>query len=471
VAGAHAAPSGFDRARAVADAVLYEGYLLYPYRGSSPKNRVRWQFGVVLPRGWAEPRSDPRPTVAGSAESWFQQTECLAECSEDAAFHVRLRCLQLQRKQVERRTPGVGYQAVAALDAGGTTHLPFDEAVERELDVVVGVGDALSGGRAVRLGVPGGEDVEPLTGDMGSQVGRVVRRRWPLEVRLQVSARPADTPFRALRIQIRTENATAFQDPGASRHQALTRSLLAAHCFVGVSGGSFLSLLDPPAWAARAAATCENLHTFPVLVGEPGARDLILSSPIILYDYPEVAPESPGDLFDATEIDELLSLRTLTLTDEEKREARATDPRSAAIVDRVESMPPEMLARLHGAVRSLRPARSGSSPEGSETPPWWDPGADASVSPDTDSVEVNGVPVSRGRRVRLRPRGGRADAHDMFLAGRTARVEAVFLDVDDRRHVAVTVEDDPASELQQWHGRFFYFSPGEIEPIPEETAP
>jgi hypothetical protein len=452
--------------------VLYEGYLLYPYRRSSPKNQVRWQFGVVLPRGWAEPRSDPRPTVAGSAESWFQQTECLAECSGDAAFHVRPRFLQLQRKQVERRTAQGRYRAVEALDAGGTTHVPFDEAVEREFDLVVRLRDALDGGREVRLAAPGGEDVEPVADETGFQVGRLVRHRWPLEVRLRISAQPAGTPFRALRVRIRTENATAWQEPAASRDRALTRSLLAAHCFVGVSGGSFLSLLDPPAWASRAAAACENLHTFPVLVGEPGARDLVLSSPIILYDYPEVAPESPGDLFDATEIDELLSLRTLTLTDEEKREARATDPRSAAIVDRVESMPQEVMARLHGAVRSLRPAQGGGPfPKGSGAPAWWDPGADASVSPDTDSVEVNGVAVSRGRRVRLCPRGERADAQDMFLAGRTARVEAVFLDVDDRRHVAVTIEGDQASELHQWHGRCFYFSPEEVEPIPEEMAP
>jgi hypothetical protein len=451
--------------------VLYEGYLLYPYRRSSAKNRVRWQFGVVLPRSWAEPRADPRPTVAGSAESWFQQTECLAEAGEDAAFHVRLRFLQLQRKQVERRTPGGAYRTVAALDAAGTTHLPFDEAVERQFDVVVGLADALDGGRELRLGVPGGEDVEPVADDQGGQVGRVVRRRWPVEALLRVSARPAGTPFRALRVRIRTENATAWEEPEASRDQALTRALLAAHCFVGVSGGSFLSLLDPPAWAARAAAECENLHTFPVLAGEPGARDLVLSSPVILYDHPEVAPESPGDLFDATEIDELLSLRTLTLTDEEKREARATDPRAAAIVDRVESLPPEAMARLHGAVRSLRPVRAGPPEGGPGTPPWWDPGADASVSPDTDAVEVDGVPVSRGTRVRLRPRGERADPHDMFLAGRTARVQAVLLDVDDRRHVAVTVEDDPASELHQWYGRFFYFSPEEVEPIADEVAP
>jgi hypothetical protein len=96
-----------------------------------------------------------------------------------------------------------------------------------------------------------------------------------------------------------------------------------------------------------------------VLIGDPDHRDVMLSSPILMdCDYPQVSPESPGDLFDATEIDEILSLRTLTLTDEEKREARATDPRAAAIIDRVEVIPREVLERLHGAVRSLHPMRT-----------------------------------------------------------------------------------------------------------------
>ncbi|HET7518892.1 MAG TPA: hypothetical protein VFN05_14640, partial [Actinomycetes bacterium] len=220
-------------------------------------------------------------------------------------------------------------------------------------------------------------------------------------------------------------------------------------------------------------------------------------SPIILYDHPTIAPESPGDLFDATEIDEILTLRTMALTDAEKREARATDERAAAIIDRVDTMPPEMLERLHGAVRYLRGVEGTPDPhlgvEGTPDPhppvdgaptgrvadggeggdplsttppelvPWWDPGADRTVSPETDGVVVAGVTVAKGSRVRLRP-GQRADAQDMFLAGREATVEAVFLDVDGNRHLAVTLDEDPAADLQRWHGRYLYFSPDEVEP-------
>jgi hypothetical protein len=162
-------------------------------------------------------------------------------------------------------------------------------------------------------------------------------------------------------------------------------------------------------------------------------------APIILYDDPAIAAESAGELFDGTEIDEILTLRTMTLTDEEKREARATDPRAAAIVDRVDAMPPELLERLHGAVRSLRP-----------------------VEP---SVLVAGVRVAEGSKVRLRPNLSGADAQDMFLVGKTATVRVILSDVDGVTYVAVTLDDDPGADLQNTHGRYRYFSPDEIEPL------
>ena len=174
----------------------------------------------------------------------------------------------------------------------------------------------------------------------------------------------------------------------------------------------------------------------------------MLSSPIIMYDHPGVAPESPGDLFDAGEIDEILSLRTLTLTDAEKREARATDPRAKAIVDRVDALPEEVFARLHGAVRSLR-----------------------SVAPEDDAVTIDGVRVARGSRVRLAPRRSGTDAHDVFLRDRTARVQAVLLDVEDDRHVAVVLEDDPGADLHEWYGRYYYFAPAELIPIADGVEP
>ena len=222
---------------------------------------------------------------------------------------------------------------------------------------------------------------------------------------------------------------------------------------------------------------CENVGCWPVLAGPDGGRGVMLSTPIILYDHPELAPESPGELYDGTEIDEILSLRTLALSDAEKQEARATDPRAAALIDRVEALGADDFSRLHGTIRSPRavPGSSGSGgvghgpgpgrPAGYEPAvPWWDPAADASVSPDTDAITVAGRRIARGSLVTLRPGVRRSDAQDMFLDGRPARVEAVLLDVDDTAYLAVSLTDDPDQDLRVAHGRFLYFSPDEVEP-------
>ena len=118
--------------------------------------------------------------------------------------------------------------------------------------------------------------------------------------------------------------------------------------------GEFISLIDPPETLQEFALACQNVGTWPVLIGEEGQRDTVLSSPIILYDYPQIAPESPGDLFDGAEIDEILSLRIMTMTDEEKQEMRQSDARARKILERTEALPEEQFLKLHGALRRLR---------------------------------------------------------------------------------------------------------------------
>jgi hypothetical protein len=198
----------------------------------------------------------------------------------------------------------------------------------------------------------------------------------------------------------------------------------------------------------------------------------LLGSPIILPEHPTVADESPGDLYDATEIDEILTLRIMTMTDDEKLAARGTDPRAAAIIDRSDDMPPEIFERLHGALRGFGgPTEFDDTeiPTYGESAPWFSESADAEIVPETNAVWINGVQVTKGTRVQLRPRR-RADAHDMFLADRNAVVARVDLDVDGVSHIAVLLEDDPASDLHDWYGRYYYFGAEELEPLPPITS-
>jgi hydrogenase maturation protease len=138
--------------------------------------------------------------------------------------------------------------------------------------------------------------------------------------------------------------------------------LVSTHTSLGVGDGGFISLLDPPEPLRDLAAGCRNEGTWPVLVGGAGEVDTMLSSPIILYDYPQIAPESPGDLFDSTEIDEILTLRILTLSDEEKRSMAALDDRGRALLARTESLARGQLMGLHGAMRGVRPLSGQGGP-------------------------------------------------------------------------------------------------------------
>ena len=475
----------FDAARAVADTLLYEGYVLYPYRASAKKNQVRFQFGVVAPRAYAESvgtDDDEGSSVSGAAEPWRTRTECLLEPRDDTDVTVLLRFLQLQARMVEERADD-GFRPVAELAASGSHLVSWDEAVEQSVEVVTSVGALLAGHRVETFSFPSTEEVEDLPGGEG----RVVRRRWPLSGRVVLTAEELPGPYGVVRLRIEVENRSVWDDddPGGARDEALRRSLLSAHSLLGLSSGHFISLLDPPEWARLLVASCDNRHTWPVLMG---GADVMMSSPIILYDQPEIAAESPGDLYDALEIDEILSLRTMTLTDEEKTEARATDPRAAAIIDRVDTMSSEILSRLHGALRSVEPAgkeqelddlqlrqllAGGEPVPGKDAGvPWWDPGADSSVDPDKDSVLVGGVMVSKGSRVKLRPgrhlddaNGARrlTDGQDLFYDGRIAIVQGVFFDVDGAEYLAVSLEDMPDADLA--HGRFLYFNPAEVEPL------
>jgi hypothetical protein len=448
-----------DAVRRIADAVLYEGYILYPYRASAKKNRSRWQFGVVMAPGYAA--VDP-------SERSFMQTECVLEHAGQPAIEVILRFLQVQRRSTDGTAPG------AAIPA-------WDEATEREVRFTVGRDQLLGQGGIREFAIPGGEDREPLAGEKTGQAGFATRRREPLAGVISVTATPVPGPWQAILLQVRVENRTAAEPVPRLRDEALPTALVAAHVVMTVSGGAFISMTDPPEWAKPAVAGCDNVGCWPVLAEPDGGRQVMLSSPIILYDHPELAPESPGELYDGTEIDEILTLRTLALSDDEKLEARATDPRAAALIDRVESLDAQAMQGLHGTIRSgasgalysgalysgvsgvsgaLHSGASGAGP----AVPWWDPDADAAVHPDTDSVVIGGLRIARGSRVRLRPGRRRSDAQDMFLAGRIAEVQAVLLDVEDHPYLAVSLADDPDEDIRISHGRFLYFMPDEVEP-------
>jgi hypothetical protein len=336
----------FEPLDKIANAVLYEGFLLYPYRKSSIKNQQRWHFGTLGPEGGSDPS--------------MMQTQCLVEGDAGTTVDIRIRFLQ---DEIEREVNLAPVTEVAAPARNAFQFPPIDGVVEIEFE-------GLSAGLH--------------------------------------------------RLTIRIRN---WGSAGA---------MLSTHALLGVRGGAFISSLEPPAECQEAVAACRNIGLWPVLAGREGERQLMLCSPIILYDYPQIAPESAGDFFDGTEIDEMLSLRVMTLSEDEKRELRNGGDAARLILERTEALPPEQLGKMHGAIRNLRKSAK--------------------------------LEFREGDRVRLRPRK-KADIFDIALDGKVAIVEAVERDFEDRVHLAVTVEDDPGRDfgVARQIGHRFFFSPEEVE--------
>ena len=340
-----------DRVERIAEAVLYEGYMLYPYRPSSVKNQQRWNFGVLCPRSYC----DAQP----GSETSSMQTECLVKTTASTRLTVKIRFLQIVRRSVGKlRTPEQEkpdgaepeFDPVDRLEVGGRVYLPWEEAVERDHTSVALNPAALSSLTPLQLTFPAGKQFEYLRDEEERPIGLLVREWEALTVSVQFDVVPCHDAV--LKFTVRFHNLTPFDLlKTTAREDALAFSLVSAHTILGVEQGEFLSLLDPPVEFQDLATNCSNIGTWPVLVGDHA--DTILSSPIILYDNPQIAPESAGNLFDSTEIDEILSLRILTLTDDEKREMRQSDERAREILERTESMPEEQFMKLHGVLRGL----------------------------------------------------------------------------------------------------------------------
>jgi peptidyl-tRNA hydrolase len=341
----------------IANAVLYEGYMLYPYRPSSVKNRQRWNFGVVYPRNYSELQTGSDP--------WNTQTECLIAGTTETTVKVKVRFLQgISRATGELETPVLkipeGTDPQLRIQPADELPQTWQEGVERDIVIEsLSLGDLLTNSLSQPFTLPPSRLTEPVRDAQGRIIKLIVRTQESISGRIALSAERLNQAV--IKITVTVSNETVLADPdSAARERAVMQSLLSAHSIISVENGEFISLLETPEAFKEFAARCKNVGTWPVLVGEEGTRDAMLSSPIILYDYPQIAPESAGDLFDGTEIDEILALRILTLTEAEKTEMREGDERARQVLERTEALPEEEFLKLHGVLRGMRPCPSPS---------------------------------------------------------------------------------------------------------------
>jgi hypothetical protein len=398
----------------IVSAVLYEGYILYPYRASSKKNqRERFTFGRIYPQEYSN--------VQNGREPCLMQTECLVHNeSHDATLEIAVRFLQpLVRKTGDQN---------------------WLEAIEREVKLSpIPLNQAIARSRSFKF--PAGQNMD----------GAILRRSEAINGEIELETHTVDSA--TVKISVRIFNKTQLSEDTIENQDAvLMRTFASTHTILNAPGGKFVSLLDPDPDCIELTAACRNIGTWPVLVGdkEKHERDAMLSSPIILYDYPQIAPESAGDLFDSTEIDELLTLRVQALSDTEKIEMQHVDEQARKILERAENLRPEEFLKMHGTLREVRKTNE----------EFFNPARRR------ESAAVGGVTLKAGDRVRICPKR-RADVMDIALEGKIAVIEAVEEDVDKNVHFAVVLEDDPGRDIgmMRYIAHRFFYSADEVEPI------
>lgn len=376
-----------DRAlESLLDSLLFEGYALYPYTPGATKNATPTPFGIVYP-----------PAYAAGNQATFDslRMECVVEAGPEA------------------RLAGT----ICFLQSAGERH----KAAARRIELPpTPLGELAADGTGRDFSFEGEETISGRVRMRAERVGE-----------------------RAARVKLCVHNLTEVDSEAGEldRTEALSSSLMSTHVVAEVSGGRFVSPLDRTGPWGKAVAACENVNTWPVLA-DP-ADTALLGAAIFLPDHPSMAPESLGNLFDSTEIEEALLLHVQALTEEERREIERQDPAVREMVERAAARGPEEIMALHGRLSEADP----------------EPGH---PNPGEARIEVGGVTFHKGGKVVLRPRTDR-DVYDKMLAGRVATIERIYYDYDDKAHIGVTVDDDAAQALFRETGRYLFFSSDEIE--------
>jgi hypothetical protein len=299
----------------IANAILYEGYSLYPYRPSADKNQQRWTFGRIMPQKYAN--------ATGNSDPWRRQSECLLQ-SLSPEITLRLRFLHISEPLDHS---GVGWQ----------------QAVERDLTFSIS-------------GLQWTQDIEYKQETLEAGTTAPMQAR----VHAMVSRVNSDSDAALWQVQVRVDNMTEV-DANVSEMKALRHSMIAAHWVLHDAHGCWISATDPPEDLAPRTSALEQQGVWPVLAGDAQDSKILLASPIILYDYPAIAEQSAGNLFDGAEIDEILTLRILTMTDDEKNEAMDADPRLRQMLERTKNVSRDALYNLHGLTYQLPQKRGGQS--------------------------------------------------------------------------------------------------------------
>ena len=319
--------------------LLYEGYSLYPYHRSAIKNQKPVPFGVVFPQSYNSYNEHSHAMM---------QSQCIITGNEDSLINITVRFLHLKKTELFEKNENA-FIPVYNLNIKDKIYQAGWQTVERKISTGdLPISSLVENKKIISLEFNRIYDNEAIYDDEVI-AGRQINRISEITGTVTIEASTVDIPD-TFRLTVTVANTTPVQNAGAiTRDEALCQSFLSTHLILEADDAKFISQQDPGEKWKTAVNACENKNTWPILIDE--ADTMLLSSPIILYDHPQINPQSQGDLFDSTEIEEALLLHVSVLSDDEKKRIGNSDEKLQHMLNKVSQVTPEELINFHGVMK------------------------------------------------------------------------------------------------------------------------
>ncbi|MGI8952070.1 MAG: hypothetical protein ACR2FN_10845 [Chitinophagaceae bacterium] len=331
----------------ITQTLLYEGYALYPYHRSAIKNQKPIPFGVVFPQQY---------NIYNEHSHSKMQTQCIVTGSDNLQINISVRFLHLLKveifeKDLQQKTSESDFVQVHNVSLNGKIYQAGWQTIERKISTGnLQISQLIKNRKVIFIKFDKVYDTTNISDENGETVAKQINSVSQIKGTIIVEAESVKNTQNAFRITVTVTNTTPFENTEAiTRDEVLTQSFLSTHIILNTSDGQFISHQDPDEKWKTVIDECANINTWPILIDE--ANTTLLSSPIILYDHPQINPQSHGDLFDSTEIEEALLLHVNLLSDEEKKRISQSDEKLQAMLKKVGEITPEELINFHSGLK------------------------------------------------------------------------------------------------------------------------
>lgn len=330
--------------------LLYEGYSLFPYYRSSIKNQKPIPFGVIFPKDYHAFHEFSFSEI---------QSQTVLISSNELTVNIGIRFLHLRKTELFQKVNDAGdnhdFVPTGSFDVNGKTYQAGWQTIERKINTgQLPIADLLKESKTIPIEFDNMNEGEIIFNEEKEIVARQTTSVCAIKGNIKIKAEKINDKANAFRLTVTVINLTPVRNaPAISRDDVFMESFLSTHIILQTENGIFISHQDTGDEWKDAIGACANVNTWPILIDK--GNTTLLSSPIILYDYPEINSKSSGILFDSTEIEEALLLHVNLLSDEDKKRIGSNDEKLQAMLNRVNSMTPEDLRAYHSMMKDSAP--------------------------------------------------------------------------------------------------------------------